>query len=445
MGDANRFRKTRRQFLAGVGAFGGFQLCTPSIARAGTGARSKTLRIMRWKNFVPAYETWFNDVFVKNWGRDNDTEVVVSNVGLGEIEQRAAAEIAAGEGHDLVLFLSPKPSLEDHTIDHREIHEESERRFGKAHSFVSRSNVNPRNGVHHGFIESFAPTLVTYRKDVWDAVGTTPATWDGIRKAGRAAKLIHNAPVGISFAPEHNADHSLRALMASFGASVQDDQGQPALVSKYTLEALKFGRALFEETMVPEIFNWRSSSNNLAMLAGDVSLTIDTMSIIRAAEAKSLPIEPDLALAVLPEGPMGRGGPAFATNAYVIWKFARNIAGAIKFLLDSTGAFREGIIHSGFQSMPSYPGSVPDIDDLIHSSKDRRGRYDPLLDLSDTLTNLGHPGYSNAATDEVLKRRIIPAMFARVASGKATPQESMDMANAAIAPIFHKWRDAGKI
>ncbi|NNE88313.1 MAG: extracellular solute-binding protein [Silicimonas sp.] len=400
---------------------------------------------MRWKNFVPAYEVWFNDVFVKTWGAKNDTHVIVTNVGLGEIGHRAAAEIAAGEGHDLVLFLSPKPSFEDHTINHREIHEECELRFGKAHAFVGRSNVNPRTGVHHGFIESFAPTLLTYRRDVWDAVGTSPSTWEDIRKAGRAAKLLHNSPVGISFAPEHNAEHSLRALMAAFGASVQTEDGHLALASQNTLEALNFAKALFEETMSPDVLNWTSPSNNLAILSGDVSLTIDTMSIIRAAEAKGLPIEPDLALASLPAGPFGRGGPAYATNTYVIWKFARNITGAQKFLLDYMAAFSEGLIHSGFQNMPSYPGTVPDMAHLIGASKDRPGRYNILLNLADGLTNLGHPGHSNAATDDVLNQRIISAMFARVASGSATPKEAMDLAQAEITPIFQKWRDAGKI
>jgi len=109
------------------------------------------------------------------------------------------------------------------------------------------------------------------------------------------------------------------------------------------------------------------------------------------------------------------------------------------------GAFRDGLIQSGFQSMPSYPGAVPDMADLIRTSTNRRGRYEVLLDVPETLTNLGHPGYSNAATDEVLNRRIIPAMFASVATGKATPQDAMDLANAAIVPIFQKWRDAGKI
>ncbi len=345
----------------------------------------------------------------------------------------------------MVLFLSPRPSLEDHTIDHRDIHLECEKRFGKAYDFTRRSVFNPRTGRYHGFAESYAPTVVTYRSDVWSAVGTVPEDWDSIRKAGRAAKLLFDAPVGLSYAAEHNADHSLRALMAAFGSFVQSEDDRPALVSKNTLEALKFGKALYEETMSPEVLNWTSASNNQAMLSGAASLTIDTMSVVRAAEAKRLPVEPDLALSKLPSGPFGGGGPAFATNTYVIWRFARNVDGAQKFLLDYIGSFRDGLIKSGFQNMPAFPGAVPDLDELILAPSETNRRYDVLSAVPETLTNFGFPGFSNAATDEVQNRRIIPDMFAHVAKGIATPQEAMGLAGAAIEPIFDKWQEMGKI
>lgn len=197
--------------------------------------------------------------------------------------------------------------------------------------------------------------------------------------------------------------------------------------------------------MSPEVLNWTSASNNQAMLSGAASLTIDTMSIVRAAEAKNLPVEPHLSLAKLPDGPYGSGGPAFATNTFVIWRFARNIDGAEKFLLDYIGSFREGLTRSGFQNMPAFPGAVPDLDELLRIPVQTSGRYDVLSEVPDTLTNLGFPGHSNAATDEVLNRRIIPEMFSRVAKGNATPQEAMDLAGAAITPIFDSWREMGKL
>ena len=121
------------------------------------------------------------------------------------VKSLAAAEVEAQRGHDLVLFLASRPALEDHVIDHREVFEECESRYGKVSDFVRKSCFNPRTRKYHGFCESYAPTVLTYRKDLWDAVGKTPDTWEEIRKGGRAIKLLHETPVAISLAPEHTS------------------------------------------------------------------------------------------------------------------------------------------------------------------------------------------------------------------------------------------------
>ena len=41
----------------------------------------------------------------------------------------------------------------------------------------------------------------------------------------------------------------MRAIMYCFGASEQDADGNPALKSKATLEAIKYVKALYEEAM----------------------------------------------------------------------------------------------------------------------------------------------------------------------------------------------------
>jgi hypothetical protein len=48
---------------------------------------------------------------------------------------------------------------------------------------------------------------------------------------------------------------AMRAVMTSYGASVQDEKGNVVINSKQTLEAVKFVRALFKEAMTPEVLN----------------------------------------------------------------------------------------------------------------------------------------------------------------------------------------------
>ena len=63
-------------------------------------AQQKTLKILQWKHFVPSYDEWFNETYVKEWGEKNDTKVIVDYVGLADIGRLAKTEIEARRGHD---------------------------------------------------------------------------------------------------------------------------------------------------------------------------------------------------------------------------------------------------------------------------------------------------------------------------------------------------------
>src|SRR5436309_12401777 len=83
---------------------------------------AKTLKILQWSHFVPAYDKWFNNEYTKDWGKKNDTEVIVDNINLNLIPSRAAAEVSAQKGHDLVMFLAPPSVYEDQVVDMAEIY-----------------------------------------------------------------------------------------------------------------------------------------------------------------------------------------------------------------------------------------------------------------------------------------------------------------------------------
>src|SRR3546814_2196211 len=100
-------------------------------------AAQKTLKILQWNHFVPAYDVWFDKTYVKEWGEKNDTEVVVDHVGIPALATRAAAEVSAQQGHDLFMFLSPPPAYEEQVIDNKEIyHERSEEHTSALQSLI---------------------------------------------------------------------------------------------------------------------------------------------------------------------------------------------------------------------------------------------------------------------------------------------------------------------
>ena len=84
-------------------------------------SQPKKLRIMQWIHYVPGYDKWFNDSYIKEWGAKNDTEVIVDNISLAALNARADAEVIAQRGHDLFLFLWPRPDLEEHVIDLKDV------------------------------------------------------------------------------------------------------------------------------------------------------------------------------------------------------------------------------------------------------------------------------------------------------------------------------------
>ena len=435
---------TRRDVIKAAGTATAAGLLVPRKGRAA----KKTLKILQWNHFVPGYDKWFNNQYVKEWGEKNDTEVIVDNVGIPAINTTAAAEVSAKKGHDLFLFLWPKPVYEDEVIDHREIYEEIEKKYGKPIDLAIKSTYNPKTKKYFGFSDSYVPDPVNWRKSMFDEVGMKPDTWDDIRVAGKKIKDKRNVPVGIGLAQEIDTAMAMRAILYSFGGSEQDEQGRLVIGSKNTIEAVKFVKALYQETMTPEVFSWDASSNNRAMLAGRASVVLNAISVTREAENKNMmvdgkPIGDDIWLAKPAKGPARRMGLEHVMNVYVIWKFAENIAGAKKFLVDYVGNFHRAFEASEFYNFPCFTKTVPDLKQMVQ--KDAKGKpadkYAVLADSLDWATNVGFPGYSNAAIDDIYSQWILNNMFAKAAQGVMSPEDAVKEAEAKCKDIFAKWKE----
>jgi multiple sugar transport system substrate-binding protein len=129
----------------------------------------------------------------------------------------------------------------------------------------------------------------------------------------------------------------------------------------------------------------------------------------------------------------------------VIWKFAENIEGAKKFLVDYISNFRKAFLASEYYNFPCFAKTVPDLKQLVAHDKKAQppDKYKVLEDVLDWATNVGYPGYANAAIDEVFSTWIVSTMFARAAAGKMKPQEAINEAEKKCKLIFKKWREKG--
>jgi multiple sugar transport system substrate-binding protein len=405
-----------------------------------------TLRIAQWSHFVPAYDKWFDNVYVKRWGQANDTEVIVDHINQADIPARAAAEVAAQSGHDLFWFLAPPSQYEDQVVSHNDIVQEVTKKRGKMADVAYRSTYNPRTKKYFAFSDNYAPDPVNWRTDLWGDIGAKPTTWDAVAKAAPKLRAKGN-PVGIGMSNEIDSNMALISLTMCFGGFIQNQDQRVTLDSKGTREALKFAASMFKGGMTNEIFAWTAASNNQAFLAGRLSLALNAISITRSAELSNPDLDKRIALAPIPAGPNGRLGLEHVMGCYVIWKFARNKEAAKKFLVDLEVKYTGAFENSRFYNFPSWPGSVRNIKRRLERDPALpKGKYVILDEINRKFTkNVGYPGFSNAAIDEVFNKFLIPQMFAEVAQEKMTPAEAARAAEREIKSIFAKWRRRKKL
>jgi multiple sugar transport system substrate-binding protein len=437
---------TRREFVkaAGVGALAaaGAGSLLPRPARA----QGKTLKIIQWSHFVPAYDKWFDGVFCKQWGEKNGTSVVVDHIAIGEINARAAAEVAAQKGHDVFMFLSPPAAYEKQVIDHGEIYQAVEKKWGKVIDLGHKSTFNPKTKKYFAFSDSYVPDPGNYRQDLWSQVGYPkgPDTWDDLHKGAKAIKEKLGNPCGIGLSQELDTNMAMRALLWSFGGAEQDPEGRVVINSPQTIEALKYMRALFKDAQTAEVFTWDPSSNNRGILSGKLSYVQNAISVTRTAEKDNPDMSPKIQLTPALKGPVRRIAAEHVMSCYVVWNFAQNKEGAKKFLVDYMDAFGDAFKASEFYNFPCFSKTVPDLKQQIaHDPKAQPpDKYSVLGNALEWATNVGYPGYATAAIDEAFNTFVIPTMFAKVARDELSPEDAARAAENELKRIFEKWKSA---
>jgi multiple sugar transport system substrate-binding protein len=439
---------SRRDFIkiAGAGGIAAGALGPAFLFPERAAAQQKTLKILQWSHFVPAWDEWFNKTYVVEWGKKNDTLVTVDNINLTTINARAASEAQARKGHDLFMFLSPPAAYEKQVLDMTHVYQEVEKKHGKKIDLAHKSTFNPKTKKYFAFSDAYTPDPGNWHRDWWTEAGfpNGPDTYDdllnGARKIRKADKS--GPPCGIGLSQELDTSMAMRALLWSFGGAEQDVEGNVVIKSKNTIEALKYMKALYQDTETAEVFTWTPPSNNQAMLAGKVSYVANAISISRTAERDKNPLDSKIMVSRALKGPVRRIAAEHVMNCYVIWDFAENKDGAQKFLIDYMDHFHEGFQAGQFYNFPCFPSTVPNLKQEI--STDPRAtpanKYAVLSDVLDWATNVGYPGYATAGIDEAFNTFVIPTMFATVARGDKTPEEAVDIAEAEYKRIFERWK-----
>jgi multiple sugar transport system substrate-binding protein len=405
------------------------------------------LSIIQWVHFVPAYDEWFDKTWVAQWGEKNDVQVKVEHINNTLLDTRAAAEVAAQSGHDLFMNLHPMASYEDQVINHAPIIKEIEKKVGKYSQLGKLSTYNPKTKRYFAVSDNYVPDPVVWRRDLWNGVGEAPYTWDHVRKAAPKLKAAGH-PIGIGQSQELDSNMALLAFMMCFGSFVQNADNRPILNTKKTIQAVQFMAEIYKSED-SAIFGWNPASNNNYLYSGTASMILNAISATRTPEDQKLPFADDLAIWPIPIGPGGRLGLEHVMGCYSIWKFAANKENAQQFLVDLCVNYKQATDASKLYNFPSFPGAYPFKQIRKAAAADThkpRGKYTVLTTIAEKFThNIGYPGTTNAAMDEVFSKYLIPQMFAQVSQGKMSAADSVRSTNAQVKDIYAKWKERGKI
>jgi ABC-type glycerol-3-phosphate transport system substrate-binding protein len=411
---------------------------------------SGELKILLWSHFVPSHDEWF-DKFAKDWGAKTGVNVIVDHVDQAQIPTRIAAEVQAGQGHDVIQYIATLSQYEPSVLDMKDLVDEANKRWGKQLELCRKSSFNPATGKFYSYSPGWVPDPGNFRKSLWEPVGlgNGPSTWDELLAGGAEIKKSQNIQLGLGMSQEIDSNMILRALMWSYGASEQDENEKVTLDSPETVAAVEYMTKLYQQAMTPEVFSWNAASNNQGLVAGKLSYIVNSISAWRTAQGSNPAVADDVFFVPALKGPKAAVAAQHVLYNWIVPKHAKGVDNAKEFLLHYTANFASATYHSKLYDFSAWPEKLtPSRDAWLASDPYGAKPADKLKFLTDSLswsTNIGHPGPASTAIGEVFNTFVIPNMFARAARGEASPQQAVKDAAQQVNAVFNKWRAAGLV
>jgi multiple sugar transport system substrate-binding protein len=414
------------------------------------------LHILQWSHFVPRYDEWF-DGFAADWGDANNVDVTVDHIDLAQLIPSLTAAIDAGEGPTMVeLVIAPSLFVEG-VRDLTDVNMEAQARFGEPAQTCVANSYLPANDMWYGYCHGWVPDPGDYDKALWSSVGMPdgPSTWQDLLEGGAQIRDEQGVPMGLGLSPEIDSNMAMRAIIWSFGGSIQDENENVVINSPEVLEAVNYVRDLYEQTMTDEVFSWNAASNNQGLIAGELSYILNSISAFRSLQK----IDPEAAqnIGFVPalKGPRGdQHASAHVWAIYVVPDYVEDgpdFDAAKAFMLHLTENYSDAVYNSELYNFPTYKSTAPQLfEEGGWLDNDPFGSVPPdklsvLRTAEDWVTHLGYPGPGNPAVAEVYNTHIIPTMMGRAARGEVTPEEAIAQAESEINTIFDKWRERGLV
>jgi multiple sugar transport system substrate-binding protein len=426
---------SRRQFLTTAATAAGAAATASHVWIRPAWAQAKEVRVLTWTHFVPSYDKWL-DAFAEQWSSKNNVKVSIDHVPHLQIPAKIAAEIATQSGHDVVQLVgSGTEKWATALLDVQDVCDRLAKKHG-GFTPLADNYCKTDGGRFHSVPDFFIDFPGLYRKDLWSEIGMPngPDTWDDLRTGGAKLKT-KGFPVGIGLAHHDDSRASWRAIMWSHGASEVAKDGKTITYnSKEMREALKFNKAMFKDTMTPEVLAWDDSSNNRFLASGRGSWIHNPISAYRSIEGQNKELASKIFVQLSPRGPATRR--SFANcRAYGVTKFSRNADGAKAFLEALVDSYRDGAKASTGYNMPFLKGyAKPPLPIISEDPK-----LKPLEQDAEYHFTTGYPGPLTPAADEVYQQFVMVDALAQFCTDKMDLEQTVKWGEDKIKAIYAKF------
>jgi len=407
---------------AGLAASGGSMLQSAGAADLKyTPEKGAELRVLRWKRFVQGEE----DQFMANTRKFTEVtgvNVRVDSESFEDIRPKAAVAANVGSGPDIVLGWYDDPHLyADKVLDLTELADYLGGKYSGWYDIVRRYCMRDGRWIALGL--GILGGCITYRRSMVEAAGfkEIPKDTTNFLKLLQALKA-KGTPCGFALG---NAVGDSNAwchwVIWAHGGRMVDEHNKVVINSKETVAGLNYAKAMYQ-TFISGTLSWLDPNNNKAFLSGDISLTLNGISIYYAAktstDAKIQAIVPDIYHAPVPVGPVGRHTELNPITPAFVFKYSKHPNAAkeyLRFMMekDQYEAWQKASIGYVQQTLKAYRSNPVWTVDPKHT---------PFRDIAERTLDDGYAGQLGAASAGVMADYVMVNMVAEAASGSVTPE-----------------------
>ena len=382
-----------------------------------------TLRAIRPSKFVDGDEI----VFLENtraFTAATGVDVRVDFESWEDMRPKTAVAANVGQGPDVVFAWSDDPhKVSQRCVDLTDVATYLGEKYGGWYPLAERMGTSEGRWISMPLGASGG--RVVYRKSMLGEVGydAVPTDVDSFLEMNQK---LHAAgtPGGLALG---NATGDANAwchwLIWAFGGAMVDENDQVIINSPETIEALRYGKALYE-TFIPGTLSWLDPANNKAYLDGQISWTQNGISVYYAAKNSDDPaikaIAEDTYHARMPIGPVGHTTERCLMVSSMIFDYSPypNAAKAyLQFMMEHEqyDPYLNACIGYWGHPLAAYENSA------VWDADPKHDAFRTVI--ADSQWD-GYKGSVGEASATVLSEFVMVQMVASVCAGQATPEDA---------------------